>query len=589
MLAPALSGDGNWLLVASAGQLTDTPTAGTIQLYARDLRSGRTVLVSASARGVPASAGIDAAAERPHYAGSVDGRYAVFTSTSTNLSPDDDNGHARDVFRKDLVTGAVVVVDAEADGSTPPEGVLGQPTISGDGNRVAFATGAAAGLVGGDLSSASDVVVRDIRSRTTQLASVGLDGRQLSGAASGPQLSADGRVVAFTVDGAATGAVPGDVDGAAEIAVRDLLARETRAIAPGEGTRAAVPVLGGISADGRSIAIQTTAVYAPGDLNGVEDVYLARPFEAVAPRLLSGAQGRSGNGASRGGSMTADGTRVAFSTAATDLVPGDLNGTAVDLLVAGSALLRESGRTDGAQAVGGVGAAVLSASGSALAFGYDDSAGSFLPGDADGDLDVIVRERAGHDLSGPRVDLRPVPEGVGASARRRLIVGGAEDPSGVVELSIAGRPVILDRERRFSVALVRQGDVPLVATDGAGNRTRLVVTASGRATPAYAAPVGEGGRGPTARNLRVTLRSRAVVASFSLESGAPVRVLVDLRGPAGSWIRLGTRARRLAAGRQRIVVPLTRSRRGVIRVRVLVAGTGVRQSTRLATIPSKQR
>ena len=48
------------------------------------------------------------------YAISGDGRYVVFASQATNLAAGDPDGSSRDVFRKDLVTGAVAIVSRGA-------------------------------------------------------------------------------------------------------------------------------------------------------------------------------------------------------------------------------------------------------------------------------------------------------------------------------------------------------------------------------------------------------------------------------------------------------------------------------------------
>lgn len=71
---------------------------------------------------------------------SADGRYVVFQSTASNLVAGDTNGNW-DVFRKDMLTGAIIRVST---------GALGQqgddhsenPDVSPDGRYVVFESGA---------------------------------------------------------------------------------------------------------------------------------------------------------------------------------------------------------------------------------------------------------------------------------------------------------------------------------------------------------------------------------------------------------------------------------------------------------------
>ncbi len=128
----------------------------------RDRVAGTTVLASSNAAGQAANAEVLAEdVGNVQFAISGNGRYAVFASNATNLTPQDTDTN-RDVFRKDLVTGAVDLISLTSTGQKPNAGVFGDPDVSYDGNRVSFGSGDATDLFPGDTNGASDIVVRDV-------------------------------------------------------------------------------------------------------------------------------------------------------------------------------------------------------------------------------------------------------------------------------------------------------------------------------------------------------------------------------------------------------------------------------------------
>jgi Tol biopolymer transport system component len=105
--------------------------------------------------------------------------------------------------------------------------------------------------------------------------------------------------------------------------------------------------------------------------------------------------GAQGNGDSPGNSISADGRYVAVYSAASNLVPGDTNGT-YDIFVRD----RQSGTTErvsidsaGAQGNGDGADASISADGRYVAF--FDNATNLVPGDTNGYPDIFVRDRSG--------------------------------------------------------------------------------------------------------------------------------------------------------------------------------------------------
>jgi len=320
--APAVSADGRHVAFASfADDLSGDDAPATSDIFVRDLQSGTTTLVSRGSG--PAGAGGDLGSFAPSI--SADGRYVAFTSLATNLSGDDLAGF--DVFVRDLVSGTTVLV-SRADGlaGAPGAGASTSASISADGRRVAFASGAA-NLSDDDIDAVtSRVLVRDLDAGSTVLVSraTGTAGAPAGAPALAPAISADGRHVAF--ESAATGLSPDDVGGVSDVFVRDLAAATTTLVsrapgatgAGGDGNSAAAA----ISADGSRVAFTSSAGDLSGaDGDGLTDVFL-RDLATSATVLVSrspGAQGPAADAASRQPAVNDDGTLVAFASEADNL------------------------------------------------------------------------------------------------------------------------------------------------------------------------------------------------------------------------------------------------------------------------------
>ena len=122
------------------------------------------------------------------------GRFVAFSSLASNLVPDDTN-NVSDVFVHDFVTNATTRVSLASDGSQAT-GASRSPDISDDGRFVAFETDAP-NLATGDTDTVTDIVVRDRTLGTTTLASVATTGAPIVDPTIRPVLSGDGHVVAF--------------------------------------------------------------------------------------------------------------------------------------------------------------------------------------------------------------------------------------------------------------------------------------------------------------------------------------------------------------------------------------------------------
>jgi Tol biopolymer transport system component len=82
----------------------------------------------------------------------------------------------------------------------------------------------------------------------------------------------------------------------------------------------------GLSADGRFVAFSSEASnLVPGDTNDAGDVFVHDRRTGTTARVSLGSGGVQGNGRSDSPTLSADGRFVAFSSWASNLVPGDTN------------------------------------------------------------------------------------------------------------------------------------------------------------------------------------------------------------------------------------------------------------------------
>ncbi|MEU3183965.1 S8 family serine peptidase [Streptomyces sp. NPDC006923] len=206
------------------------------------------------------------------------------------------------------------------------------PRISADGSAVAFAS-PASNLVDGDTNGELDIFVTDLGTRATERVSVGSDGAQGDSFSLSPTLSTDGRYIGF--NSGATNLVAGDTNEQTDSFVHDRRTGVTERVSvasdgtEGDGLSSAPS----FSADGRFAVFNSDATQlVPGDTNGTTDVFVHDRQTGRTERISQTPGGAGGDGSSREQSISADGRYVAFQSNATNLVAGDTD-TATDVFV----------------------------------------------------------------------------------------------------------------------------------------------------------------------------------------------------------------------------------------------------------------
>jgi Tol biopolymer transport system component len=412
---------------------------------------------------------------------SADGSVIAFVSNATNLVPGDANG-VFDVFIYEVVSGHTTRISVASDGSeatAPSQDVA----LSADGKVVAFVS-AAANLVPYDTNGQKDVFVRDRQSGTTTRVSMATGGTEATAASGQPALSADGRWVAFS--SAAGELAPGDANGVSDVFLHDRVGAIT--------TRVSVDSAGGdpdgpsvapdLSADGTVVAFESRAtdlLQGGADGNNLADVFVAAG--GAISRVDVGAPVPQG-GDSGAPSLSPDGRYVAYTSAATNIAPPDpYPGTDVFVYdrTAGTtrrvSLAGPNGAPDGASH-----SADVLAAGTHLLVAFASDATNLVPGDTNEAPDAFVRDVSTDTTTRESVDAAG-GEAAGASAAPQLAADGglATFVSNAQNLTVTpGAPGTAEIYRRDRVS----GALERVSGPGGGG---VADGAEGSVSPALSA------------------------------------------------------------------------------------------------------
>ena len=293
-LAPVFSGDGQTLLFVSAARnlVPDDPASSWMNIYARDLASGRITRIS------PGGGDTESSAPSPSHTG----RQIAFESVALSVAP-----RLSQIYLRDLDAATTCLASVSSAGA-PGDASSRRPMLSTNGEIVFFESSALNLTAEPRLSGTVDVFQRNLRLGTTRLASISaaragsLDSRDSTELCA---ISPDGRLAAFvsTRGGFCSNSVPS----LGALFVRDMESETTV-----EASRE-VPVLwppaaagfrclgAALSADGRYVIFKAAAAGSP--LAGLfrHDLTLAATLLLATNALPS-----------RPPSLSADGRTVAF-------------------------------------------------------------------------------------------------------------------------------------------------------------------------------------------------------------------------------------------------------------------------------------
>ncbi len=396
---PSLSADGQLVAFASyASTLVSGDTNGEWDIFVRDRATGQTTRVSRSSGGEQGNG----AARAP--ALSADGRWVAFESAASNLVSGDTNAQ-QDIFLHDRQTGQTTRVSVASDGSEANDYAYGA-AISGDGRYISFSSSASNLVAGG--STVVEVYVHDRESGQTTLVSRSTGGAAGNENSTSSAISEDGRYVTF--GSWANNLVSGDTNNWQDVFVHDRTTGQTTRISLAwDGAQSNRDSYApDISADGRLVAFHSTATnLVPGDLNDRRDIFVHDRQTGLLSRVSVASDGMEANNHSWYPVLSGDGRWVAWESQASNLVSGDTNNTWDVYLYDRDTrqTTRVSVSSAGAEGNGQSTGAALGSSGSVVA--WESWASNLVDVDINGTEDVFVRDLGGAPPPPPNPSVSP--------------------------------------------------------------------------------------------------------------------------------------------------------------------------------------
>ena len=311
----AISPDGAAIAFDStAANLDPRDTDALVDVYVKELSSGRTLLVSMSWDGHKANGH----STLPTL--SSGGQVVAFASNATNLDPADTDALG-DIFVREPVAHNTLQLMSTSSTGQKGDGASNRPSLSADGLSVAFYS-TATNLHPDDGDASFDVFVKDRRNGELRLASASTAGVKGIGDSLDPSLSGDGTKVAFESEAQMD---PADTDTLSDVYVKDLVSGElVLASTSSTGVKGtAHSMSASISGDGTAVAFFTLSQLDPADTDAFYDVYVKDLVTGATLLASRTAAGADITGDSKAPRLSADGDRVSFSSNAPDLHPAD--------------------------------------------------------------------------------------------------------------------------------------------------------------------------------------------------------------------------------------------------------------------------
>ena len=257
-IQPSISSNGR-VVAFVTDRPGDTIAAGTTDantardVFVRNLDTNTTVLASATPGGTAAA---NAESTNPQISG--DGSTVVFISDATDLVAGVTVPGTGDAYRRVLSATQADLVSVTA-GSTPAGGGASAVSVDDNGDRVAFSSGSV-NIVSGDTNGVVDIFVRDMTGAgSTTVVSTTPGGERNDQNAAAPSISGDGNSVAFA--SSSRNLVEPD-PGTADIFVKSLVDGSIRRVSwtdPGNTQPNFGASFPSIDADGNAVAFISQA------------------------------------------------------------------------------------------------------------------------------------------------------------------------------------------------------------------------------------------------------------------------------------------------------------------------------------------
>ncbi len=254
-----------------------------------------------------------------------EGRYIAFVTAAVFSGG---SGKYRQVFFRDRNTGTTKLISAAPTGEEG-NGDCYAPAISGDGKSVAFESNAT-NLVDDDKNGKKDIFIWHLVTHKIERVSVGNDGKDANSESYEPSVSGDGNLIAFTSTASNISATEKGTSNN-NVFLRDMVLNKTIMISIDPSTRKG----GGgsnasIAFDGKRIAFYSqSATLVSNDKNGLWDIFLWEQNNPQLQRISLTAdknernQGEESVNRIVAPSLSGNGRFIAFATTSNNMVPGD--------------------------------------------------------------------------------------------------------------------------------------------------------------------------------------------------------------------------------------------------------------------------
>lgn len=319
---PDITADNRYVVFHSAATNLGG-TGANQQIFRKDLNTGEIVLVSRTAAGVEANGGC----RRPVI--SEDGSRVAFESEATNLGG---TGTYRQIFLKNLNTGELKIASSSATGVESSDN-NGHPSISADGKYVTFHSKGST-LHSGMSGSYEQVLRKDVDTGAVVLVSSKADGTEGNDKSRYATMNGDGRYVTFY--SAATNLVTPAPTVFDQVYRKDLATGAVDLVsctAAGEADNAGAGSWGqnSISLNGRFVSFVSDATNLLPAATGISTQAFRKDLVTGELILISAnGSGAEGDSTSWRPAMTPDGCFISFYSAATNLVTSPVAGGITD-------------------------------------------------------------------------------------------------------------------------------------------------------------------------------------------------------------------------------------------------------------------
>lgn len=321
----------------------------------------------------------------------ADGRYIAFSNDSLNLTTGDENA-APDVFLFDRETGQTEPASVGGDGELG-NAASSNAVLSSCARYIAYESDAT-NLVDGDTNGVTDVYFRDRHTKTTSRISISAEGVEPNAASLQPSISGCGAFVAFA--SAATNLVSEDTRGSMQVYIKDQMLGTLTLVSRFDGEPGEFDSVDpALSPNADEIAFSTSVKNFIGRTRMETMQLVLVDLKTGQSELVSRTpQNTPADGSSSEPAISRGGQYVVFSSEATDLTPvaNTHGGTEIFLYNRENGTITWLSRPNEDEGTDGP-SYHPSISDNGRYVAWESKATNLVPGDANGSSDMFVHDR----------------------------------------------------------------------------------------------------------------------------------------------------------------------------------------------------